>query len=165
LVNEREVNMTKYKIPSIIIGILLIIGMNTNTSFAQSNSESNFLHISVHSSKQADYSIDSHYFVIPAISKEIIQDKLKDNVQLIDTNITGMLPESQANGLIDPDKVAKAAEKDADKAAKATEKDTDKAAKATEKDIDKAAKTTEKDIDKAAKATEKDAKKDAKKDA
>ena len=153
--------MTKYKILSMIIGVLLIIGMATNTSFAQSNSESNFLHVSVHASKQADYSIDSHHFVIPVISKGIIQDKLKDNGQLIDNNIIGMQPESQVNGLIDAEKAAKAAEKDTEKAAKAAEKDTDKAAKVPEKDTEKAAKAAEKDTDKAAKVLEKDAKKDA----
>ena len=117
--------MTKYKTLSMIIGILLIIGMDTNTGFAQSNSGFNFLHVSVHASKQADYSIDSHYVVIPAISKDIIQDKLKDNGQLIDINIFGMLPESQDNGLIDAGKDAAAAERAAD----ATEKDAGKDAK------------------------------------
>ena len=122
MVNETEVNMTKYKTLVVIIGITLIIGMVSNTGFAQSNSGSNFLHVSVHASKQADYSIDSHFVVIPPIRKEIILDKLKDNGKLIDINIIGMLPESQVNIANDADKYAAAAARAAVAANKEVEK-------------------------------------------
>ena len=160
--------MTKYKTLVVIIGITLIIGMVSNTGFAQSNSGSNFLHVSVHASKQADYSIDSHFVVIPPIRKEIILDKLKDNGQLIDINIFGMLPESQDNGIIDAGKDAVKAEKGtgkdagkdevkAEKGEVKAEKDAGKDAAAAGKDEVKA----EKDADTAAKIDDKDAKKDA----
>lgn len=143
LINETGLNMTKYKTLAMIIGILLITGMVTNTGFAQANGGSNFLPVSVHASKQADYSIDSHHVVIPAIRKEIIQDKLKDNGQLIDINIIGLLPESQDNGIIDAGKDAAKAKKGAGKDAVAAGKDVAKAEKGVGKDAAKAEKGAE----------------------
>ncbi|MGB8984299.1 MAG: hypothetical protein WCC12_20705 [Anaerolineales bacterium] len=73
--------MSKVVFWSILGGLVIIAIAVTNIRVASAGEQEEFIDISVLSDNQADYGVDENPGAIPAVSPEIIQDKLNDEGQ------------------------------------------------------------------------------------